>query len=195
MNRLALAHLFFAIIFVHCHEDHHVKLEKNGAADVSYVYQFGGKDTTSGQSLDTAGMSVYIDTLVFLTDSFYRSPLISNFQRNITATGFELKYRISDINYLGEFLTPSKGTPLTFKRTRHSLTIDAGTGNADPEDDIGGYTNLITFKLTIEFPRKIRSVDNSSGLPFTFSANKFTMESNVGAVNYSGKRNLVVVKY
>lgn len=188
--------LLFAFSLIGCTEDHHIKVEKNGAANVSYHLHFADTGSTNNGAGDTTDVTAAKDSLRRVFDAFYADPLISNYECRINDDlDVALTYRISDVNQLGKFLSPFLNVPVTCKYSKRSFTLDAGTGNANPEDDIGGYTNMIAYNLTIELPAKIKSVDNSSGLATHYSGNQFTLKSSLGAMNYSGKRNLIVIRY
>jgi hypothetical protein len=194
--RLFLPLFILMAFFAACKEDHHIKVEKNGSATVSYNLHFVDSDSTNNSAQDTTDLTVAKDSLYRIFNSFYSSPLISNYECKISdELEVSITYKISDVNQLGKFLSPFLNLPITCKHSKKTFTIDAGTGNANAEEDIGGYTNMLAFKLTIDLPGKIKSVENSSGLPISYNGNQFTMESSVGMLNYSGKRNLVVIRY
>ena len=198
MKQLFLLVILWSLLLIAgCREDHIIKLNKDGSADVTYnIHTVDTKDTINSQVKDTTGLAGQKDSIKQMFDEYYKSPLISNYECKFSdESGITVKYTISNVDSLGNFMCPVIGYPVKFKRTRHSLSIDAGMGDAEPEDDIGGTTNLFAFTLTVETPGKIKSVENSSGLPISFSDNRFTIESSVGGLNYSGKRNLVVIKY
>jgi hypothetical protein len=187
-----IAFLFFSS----CSEDHHIKVQKNGSATVSYNLHFSNEDTTNSGKADTTDIAATKDSLYHIYNEFYDDPLISNYECKINDDlEVAITYKIKNVDSLGKFFSAFQRNTIKCKQSKHSFTIDAGTGDANPEDDIGGYSNMFQFNLTIELPGKIKSVENSSGLPVSYNGNVFTMKSNLGMLNYSGKRNLVVIKY
>lgn len=195
-SKSLLPYFLIVLLIASCTEDHHIKVEKNGSADVTYNLHFLNEDTTNSGKADTTDITATKDSLYRIFNEFYKDPLISNYDCKINDDlEVAITYKIKNVDSLGKFLSAFQRNKIKCEHNKHSFTIDAGTGDADPEDDIGGYTNMLLFNLTIELPGKIKSVANSSGLPVSYNGNQFTMKSNLGMLNYSGKRNLVVVKY
>lgn len=186
------------LVMTSCSESYNVKIQENGIADLSYELHYLNKDSVKQSYSSEKELKQVKDSLSKMYARFFKNKLITNYKCSIN-NDLEVKIlcKISNVNKLGQFLCPlsKPNQPITINYTTNKLTIDAGEGDSKAEDDIGGLTNEISFRLNIELPRKIKNVNNESGIPSKYSENKFTLESSIGGLNYSNSRNRITIEY
>ncbi len=186
------------LVLTSCSESYSIKIQENGIADLSYELHYLNKDSVKQSYSTEKELKQVKDSLSKMYARFFKNKLITNYKCSIN-NDLEVKIfcKISNVNKLGQFLCPlsKPNHPITINYTTSKLTIDAGQGESKAEDDIGGLTDEISFKLNLELPRKIKSVNNESGIPSKYSENKFTLESSIGGLNYSNRRNKITIEY
>lgn len=186
------------LVMAGCTENYNVKIQKNGQAELYYeLYNF--KSDTIKQIYQTEKeLNETKDSLSNRYKQFYKSRLITEYSCEINNDlDVKVHCKIKNINSLGKFLCPwsAQYHPITFNYSANKLIIDAGQGDAKIEDDVTGLSNTLNFKLTIELPKKITNMKNESGLFANYSENKFSISSSIAGLNYSGKRNRIILEY
>ncbi|MES2761717.1 MAG: hypothetical protein V4677_05900 [Bacteroidota bacterium] len=183
---------------ISCTENYNVKIKGNGQADVSYELYYLNKDSIKQSYSTEKELKEAKDSLTKQYAQFFKNKLITNYRCSIN-NDLEVKisYTIKNVDSLGQLLCPmaSPSHPIIFNYTSNKLIIDAGQGDSKAEDDIGGWTNGITFKLNVELPKKIIHVNNESAISSDYSENKFSITSSLGELNYSNKRNRITIDY
>lgn len=181
-----------------CSEIYNVKIYENGIADLSYELNYLNKDSIKQSYSTEKELKQVKDSLSKIYANFFKNKLITNYKCSIN-NDLDVKIfcKISNVNKLGHFLCPlsKPNHPITINYTPNRLIIDAGQGDSKAEDDIGGLTNGISFKLNLELPRKIKSVNNESGISSKYTENKFTLESSISGLNFSNRRNRITIEY
>ncbi len=64
------AFLVITLFVSACTEDHHIKVEKNGSANVTYSLHWDGNDNTAKVKLDTADIAETKDSLYRICNKF-----------------------------------------------------------------------------------------------------------------------------
>ena len=200
LQKINLIILFNLIIQLLCScSNHEILVKMNGSAQIkSHFFQLDeGVDSMQAQTfLNEIGIKK--DTINFLKmfNECYSSSSIKNLtiEKKISDQ-YIINYNITNLDSLSKYLDPICGTSPIIHLTDSTFELIGSSGQADPEDDIGGYTNFLTFELKITFEKKIATFKSDQVFAKQINDNQIKIKSSVGEMNYNGKINHIKITF
>jgi len=97
------------------------------------------------------------------------------------------------VDSLGEFLDPLFGLKAKTSLTNRYFEMIGPTGNMNPEDEICGCTNTLTFKLKITFEKTIEKIETPNEYVKKLDNHSISIETSIGEMNFNGIGNYLKV--
>jgi hypothetical protein len=172
-----------------------ILVNRDGSAHVTIVMDGTTAAPTPSDGEFNDNDSLSFNNLKPLVYNCYKSSVINNLQIDTAKNEkITIVFDIDKIDSLGKYLSPLIPYPVIFKLTNNRLVITGSDGKSDPEDDIGGYTNLLTFKMNLKFEKTIKSIKTENSYVKWVDNKTIQIESSIGEMNYSGKLNQLIVE-
>ncbi|MFN8415251.1 MAG: hypothetical protein U0U66_02865 [Cytophagaceae bacterium] len=190
--------LFFlstTLVFLLGCTSYDIIVKRDGSAHVTIVMDGTPAAPTPSDDGFNDNDSLSFNNFKPIVYNFYQSSLIKNLKIDTTKNErITIVFDIDKIDSLGKYLSPLIPYPVIFKLTNNRLFIIGSDGKSDPEDDIGGYTNLLTFKMNLKFEKTIKSIKTENSYIKRLDNNTIQIESSIGEMNYSVKLNQLIVE-